>query len=138
MSSVSNPYQPLYIEDCTIKKYDDRSVSTRSGEINYFFNAPADGFVEIHFLIKYVAALNIVINMSAQLNKDKRLEYTDVMPQNVPHLNYFVKKISTGWIKIKKGTRVYIDAVGYDADGKKFIPSSSQIYIDAGYQFFYK
>ena len=138
MCSVSNPYQPLYIEDCTIKKYDDRSISTSSGEINYCFNAPADGFVEIHFAIKYVGALNILINMIAQLNKDKKLQYIDVMPQNVPLLNNFVKKISTGWIKIKKGTRVYIDAVGYDADGKKFIPSSSQIYIDAGYQFFYK
>lgn len=138
MGSVSNPYQTLYIEDCTLKKYDDRSVSTSSGLISYFFDAPADGFVEVHFLIKYVGALNILINMTAQLNKDKKLQYSDVMPQNVPLLNNFVKKISTGWIKIKKGTRVYIDAVGYDVDGNKFIPSSSQIYMDAGYQFFYK
>lgn len=138
MGSVSNPYQPLYIEDCTLKKYDDRNVSSSTGLINYFFNAPADGFVEVHFLIRYVGELNILIDMIAQLNKDKKLQYSDVMPQNFTCSNSFVKKISTGWIKIKKGTRVWIYAEGYDVDGKRFIPSSSQIYMDAGYQFFYK
>lgn len=138
MGSVSNPYQQLYIEDCSIKKSDDRNVSSSTGLINYFFNAPADGFVEVHFLIRYVGELNILIDMIAQLNKDKKLQYSDVMPQNYTRSRSFVKKISTGWIKIKKGTRVWIYAEGYDVAGKRFIPSSSQIYMDAGYQFFYK